>query len=232
MGRCSPRTARPFPTRAWSRSSSVTTVSSAEESADATVARGRLEAANRGTLVLQDVAFLSLRLQGRLLRFLETKEIQRVGSVHLTPSNVRIIAMTQRRLIHAVTNKAFREDLFYRLNVIHIEVPPLRERREDVAALVRYYLCVHAARLGRTMIDLSEDAMNCLTEYDWPGNVRELKDVVEELAITHTSATAGVDALPEDIVRKTWSPSGPWRSAAATVADRALRVRDGRRAGI
>jgi two-component system response regulator AtoC len=189
--------------------------------------RGRLEAAHGGTLILQDVDLLSLRLQGRLLRFMETRDVQRVGSVQLRASDVRVVGITQRRLIHAITNRAFREDLFYRMNVIHIEVPPLRERPEDVPALVRYFLCVHAARMGRSMIDLSSSAMACLLEYDWPGNVQELKMVIEHLAETHPSANAGVDALPREIVRRSWSPSGPWRSVVAS-AERALEARDGR----
>ena len=113
------------------------------------------------------------------------------------------MTITHRRLVHAVASQAFRDDLFYRMNVIHIEVPPLRERCEDVPALFRYFLCVHAARLGRPVIDLTPDALNCLTEYDWPGNVRELKEVAERLVQTHTTServgmdeSAGGDRAP------------------------------------
>jgi two-component system NtrC family response regulator len=167
--------------------------------------RGRLEAADGGTLVLQDVGYLSWRLQGRLLRYLETHLVQRIGSAHSTPSDVRLMAITHRRLVHAVSNQSFREDLFYRMNVIHVEVPPLRDRCEDVPALLRYFMCVQSARLGRTVAELTPDALSCLTEYDWPGNVRELKDVAERLAQTSTSDRIAVDALPANIVRRSMS---------------------------
>jgi DNA-binding NtrC family response regulator len=169
------------------------------------VSRGKLEAAGGGTLVLQDVGYLSWRLQGRLLRFTETHMVQRTGSSLSVPSNVRLMAITHRRLVHAVNNQAFRDDLFYRMNVIHIEVAPLRERSEDVPSLCRYFMCVQSARLGRPVVDLTSDAMNCLTEYDWPGNVRELKEVAERLVHANTSDRIGVDALPPAIVRRAMS---------------------------
>jgi two-component system NtrC family response regulator len=168
------------------------------------IPRGRLEAANRGSLVLQDVGYLSWRLQGRLLRFIETHMVQRIGSTESTPSDVRLMAVTHRRLVHAVANQAFREDLFYRMNVIHIEVPPLRDRAEDVPALMRYFMCMQSARLGRQAVELSADALTCLTEYDWPGNVRELKDVAERL-VAAASDRIGVDALPATLVRRSMS---------------------------
>ena len=167
--------------------------------------RGRLEAADGGTVVLQDVGYLSWRLQGRLLRYTEAREIQRLESAKPVTSDVRLMAITQRRLVHAVANQVFRDDLFYRMNVIHIEVPPLRERTEDISALLRYFLCVHAARVGRPVLDFTSDALNCLTEYDWPGNVRELKEVAERLAQTHTGERVGADDLPPAIVRRSMS---------------------------
>ena len=168
--------------------------------------RGRLEAADGGTIVLHDVGYMSWRLQGRLLRYTGTRHIQRAGSAQLMSSDVRLMTITNRRLVHAVASRAFRDDLFYRMNVIHIEVPPLRERCEDVPALFKYFQCVHAARLGRPVIDPTPDALNCLTEYDWPGNVRELKDVAERLVETHsTSERVSVDELPATIVRRSMS---------------------------
>jgi two-component system response regulator AtoC len=155
--------------------------------------------------MLQDVGYLSWRLQGRLLRYLETHMVQRIGSTRSTPSDVRLMAITHRRLVHAVGNQSFREDLFYRMNVIHIEVPPLRERCEDVPALLRYFMCVQSTRLGRPVADLTPDALSCLTEYDWPGNVRELKEVAERLVETSTSERIAVDALPPAIVRRSMS---------------------------
>lgn len=172
---------------------------------DPYTSRGRLEAADGGTIVLQDVGYLSWRLQGRLLRFTETHMVQRIGSPVSTPADVRLMAITHRRLVHALNNPAFREDLFYRMNVIHVEVPPLRDRTDDVPSLLRYFMCVQAARLGRPVIDLTSDAQSCLTEYDWPGNVRELKEVAEKLVETHTGDRVGVDALPPAIVRRSMS---------------------------
>jgi DNA-binding NtrC family response regulator len=168
--------------------------------------RGRLEAADGGTIMLQDVGYMSWRLQGRLLRYVEAREVRRLGLPRPMPSNVRLMAITSRRLVHAVANQAFRDDLFYRMNVIHIEVPPLRDRSEDIPALLRYFICVHAARLGRPVIDVAPDALTCLTDYDWPGNVRELKDVSERLVQRHDSSDrVGVDALPQTIVRRSMS---------------------------
>jgi DNA-binding NtrC family response regulator len=167
--------------------------------------RGRLEAANGGTVVLQDIGYLSWRLQGRLHRFTETHLVLRNGSTLSTPSDVRLMAITHRKLVHAVSNQTFRDDLFYRMNVIHIDIPPLRDRYEDVPALLRYFMCLQATRLGRSVGELTSDALSCLTEYDWPGNVRELKEVAETLAKTDTSDRVGVDDLPPALVRRSMS---------------------------
>jgi DNA-binding NtrC family response regulator len=188
-------------------------VHDADDGSEPYSVRGRLESADGGTIVLQDVGYLSWRMQGRLLRYIETKEVLRVGSDEVRSADVRIMAVTHRRLVHAVTTHVFREDLFYRMNVIHIEVPPLRERCEDIPALLRYFLYTHGARQGRAMIEFTSDALACLTDYDWPGNVRELKEVTERLALTHTSERVGVDALPDTIVRRAMSRTvSRWRS--------------------
>jgi DNA-binding NtrC family response regulator len=192
------------------------------------ISRSRLEAASGGTIVLQDVGYLSWRLQGRLLRYTEAQEVQRAGSTQLVSSDVRLMAITHRRLVHAVASQAFRDDLFYRMNVIHIEVPPLRDRCEDISALFRYFQCMHAARLGRPVIEPTPDALNCLTEYDWPGNVRELKEVTERLVQTHASERVGVDELPAAIVRRSMSRTvARWGSASPVQSgspDRARRI--------
>jgi DNA-binding NtrC family response regulator len=183
------------------------------------VVRGRLETAHGGTVVLQDVGYLSWRLQGRLLRYTEAREVQRSGSAPKVLADVRLIAITHRRLVQAVANRAFRDDLFYRMNVIHIEVPPLRDRAEDIPALLRYFLCLHAARHGRSVVELSSDALNCLIDYDWPGNVRELKEVAERLGQTTTSERVGVDELPPPIVRRSMSRTvARWGATPPAVA--------------
>jgi transcriptional regulator with PAS, ATPase and Fis domain len=167
--------------------------------------RGRLEAANGGTLLLQELGYLSWRLQGRLHRFVDSHTVQRVGSTSSTPSDVRLMAITPRHLVHAVTKHPFREDLFSRIPVIHIDVPPLRERADDVPALLRYFMTMQATRLGRPVADLTSDALSCLAEYDWPGNVREVKELAERLSQSATSDRVGVDDLPAAVVRRSMS---------------------------
>jgi transcriptional regulator with PAS, ATPase and Fis domain len=145
---------------------------------------GKLEMANHGTVFLDEVGEMSLRMQVLLLRFLETGEIQRVGSERqLTRVDVRVIAATNRRLTERIALKEFREDLYYRLNVIHIGVPPLRERREDVPMLVDHFLGVFSRLYRVPRPELSLETLARLQSHDWPGNVRELKNVIERLTV-------------------------------------------------
>src|SRR5436190_20586221 len=146
--------------------------------------RGLLESAHCGTVFLDEIGEMSLRMQALLLRFLETGEIQRVGSDRYAHTvDVRVITATHRPLLDHVADKTFREDLFYRLNVIHIEVPPLRERCEDVPLLLDYFLRGFAETHQRPLPELAGDAMASLTQYEWPGNVRELRNVAERLIL-------------------------------------------------
>jgi DNA-binding NtrC family response regulator len=177
--------------------------------------RGRLEAADGGTVVLQEVGFLSWRLQGRLHRFVDTHLVQRVGSSLSTRSDVRLVAITHRSLLHTVGYQPFRDDFFSRINLIPIDVPPLRDRSDDVPALFRYFMCVQAARSGRPVAELTSDALSCLSEYDWPGNVRELKDLAERLAET-TTERIGIDDLPVAVVRRSTSRTMARWGARAT----------------
>jgi DNA-binding NtrC family response regulator len=188
--------------------------------------RGRLEAADGGTIVLQDVGYLSWRLQGRLHRFVDTGIVQRVGSSLSTPSDVRLMAITQGSLMHTVRNRVFRDDLFSRITLIHIEVPPLRERCDDVLALLRYFMCVQAGRLARPVADLTSDAQSCLIEYDWPGNVRELKELADHLAATATSERLGVDDLPAALVRRSMSRTMARWNARPSVVSRPFSAVD------
>jgi len=153
---------------------------------------GVLQQAHNGTIFLDEVAEMSLRMQAMFLRFLENGEIQPVGSETIkTRVDVRVIAATNKDLIAAVTAGNFREDLMYRLDVVHIRVPPLRERSEDVRALVEHQL----ARSERR-ISLTEEALRALETYRWPGNVRELQNVVERLIWTSPSDAVGLQDLP------------------------------------
>jgi DNA-binding NtrC family response regulator len=154
-----------------------------------------LEQAHQGTIYLDEVGEMSLRMQAQLLRFLESGEIQTVGS-EIAPSrlDVRIITATNRDLTERVASGHFREDLLYRIKVIHLHVPPLRERREDVRPLVARAV----TRTGRP-IRLSEQALEALERHRWPGNVRELQNVVEQVAWMSKSEEISLDDLPAEI---------------------------------
>jgi transcriptional regulator with GAF, ATPase, and Fis domain len=180
---------------------------------------GKLETAHMGTIFLDEVGEMTLRMQGLLLRFLETGEIQKVGadgSGRIV--NVRVIAATNRDLREMIKQGTFREDLFYRLNVIHIVVPPLRDRREDIPVLANEFLNQFAgARSGITGV--SAEAMKALTEYSWPGNVRELENVIERLVVTVTGPTIELEHLSSEIRSYDAVLLRPKRERRRTVAD-------------
>ena len=165
--------------------------------------RGRLEAAHNGTIFMDEVGEMSLRMQAMLLRFLETGEIQRVGADRsLPPLDVRVIAATHRDLVSRVADQSFREDLFYRLKVVHIDVPPLRERRDDITSLLHHFLDFfsNVHRLPRP--EITADALQRLLTYDWPGNVRELKNVAERLVVGGGDGRVDVRSLPIEIAQE------------------------------
>ncbi len=154
---------------------------------------GKLQLAHRGTLFLDEVGEMSLRMQALLLRFLENGEIQAVGADHAKSTvDVRVVAATNRNLADMVAGGQFREDLLYRLRVIHIHVPPLRERKEDVRVLVQFLV----AKNGSRVVEFSEDALRVLERYRWPGNVRELQNVVEQALWMSNGSTVDVEHLP------------------------------------
>jgi two-component system response regulator HydG len=163
---------------------------------------GVLEAANRGTVFMDEIGETTPRMQGLLLRFLETGEIQRVGSdAPQVRVDVRVVAATNRVLIESVAAKTFREDLYYRLNVIHLRVPSLRERRDDVPLLVHHFLQVFGKQYRTGVPTLTADAMESLIGYDWPGNVRELKNVAERIVIRNLERDVRASDLPIEVVR-------------------------------
>jgi two-component system response regulator PilR (NtrC family) len=141
--------------------------------------QGRLEQAHRGTLFLDEVGTMSPALQAKLLRVLQEREFERVGDSHTVKIDVRVIGATHSDLAKMVSDGTFREDLFYRLNVIPIQMPPLRERREDIPLLVQHFLERLAAEAGRAPVTVSQEATRRLMAYSWPGNVRQLENVVE-----------------------------------------------------
>jgi len=155
--------------------------------------RGRFELADRGTLFLDEIGELPLELQGKLLHVLQSGEFERVGSSQSIKSDVRLIAATNRDLAEAVRKERFRSDLYYRLAVFPMEVPPLRKRREDIPLLAMYFLAQQNARQGKSIEAIPKAAMDALLDYPWPGNVRELENVIERAAIVSPGTTLQID---------------------------------------
>ena len=145
--------------------------------------RGRFELADRGTLFLDEIGDISLELQPKLLRALQEHEFERLGSTKTIRVDVRLIAATHRDLPRMISNNQFREDLFYRLNVCPIEIPPLRERREDIPLLVHYFVSRHSRQMQKRVKSVPEQAMEALVNADWPGNVRQLENFIERCVI-------------------------------------------------
>ena len=160
---------------------------------------GRFEQANGGTLFLDEIGDMPLDSQTRLLRVLSNKEFYRVGGDKPIKVDVRIIAATHQNLNNLVSQKSFREDLFYRLNVIKINVPPLRERKEDIDILTKYFLKNHSDSLGEELRVLSKEVMEVISRYDWPGNVRQLENICYWLALMTPTQNVKVEDLPEEI---------------------------------
>ena len=158
---------------------------------------GLLELADGGTVFLDEVGEMSLRMQALLLRFLENGEIQRVGADRPdTRINVRVIAATNRHPLDRIASRDFREDLYYRLNVIQIRVPPLRMRREDIPAFIAHFIRSHAERHRTMQPQIAADALDALVAYDWPGNVRELRNVTERLIVRASGGVVTLADLP------------------------------------
>jgi DNA-binding NtrC family response regulator len=179
---------------------------------------GLIEAADQGTLFLDEVAELSPQTQVKLLRVLESRQFRPVGGVIDRRVDVRFIAATNRDLRELVAAGSFREDLFYRLNVIPVVLPPLRERREDIPQLAGYFLAKHATRSGRTIRSFDEKAIAWLKGYAWPGNVRELENTIERAVALARSECLTAEDLVAGTVPLVGSPLGGAVPAAASVA--------------
>jgi len=161
---------------------------------------GRLEAANKGTVVLDEIAHLSVDAQAKLLRVIEEREFERLGGRSTLKLNARVIALTNVDLAEAVKRRGFRADLFYRLNVVHIQVPPLRERDEDLSQLVKHFIAQYATKHRRNVTGISSTALATLRAYEFPGNARELANIVERAVIVSNLKRIEVDHLPPSLI--------------------------------
>jgi transcriptional regulator with PAS, ATPase and Fis domain len=181
---------------------------------------GKLELADQGTMFLDEIGEMTLRMQGLLLRFLETGELQKVGADRVVGrADVRVIAATNRNLRDMIAQGTFREDLFYRLNVIHLTVPPLRERKEDIPSLVDYFLDHYTRHNGHAGRQISPEAMQVLCNYSWPGNVRELENIIERAVVTGRTESVRADDLPLEIRTQHGVSLRPKKERRRTVAD-------------
>jgi two-component system nitrogen regulation response regulator NtrX len=159
---------------------------------------GKFKQADRGTIFLDEIADMSLKTQTKVLRVLQEGEFERVGGSETIKTDVRVIAATNKDLSRLVQEGEFREDLFFRLNVISIMIPPLRERAGDIPLIVDYFLTKFAQENNRKAITVTETALEKLSSYQWPGNVRELRNMVERMVIMSEGNTIDVDQLPEN----------------------------------
>ncbi|HEX8191177.1 MAG TPA: sigma 54-interacting transcriptional regulator [Pyrinomonadaceae bacterium] len=179
--------------------------------------KGKLEVADGGTLFLDEVGEMPSTLQAKLLRVLQEREFERVGGTRTIRVDVRVVAATNRDLEGAVRKGEFRQDLYYRLNVVSFEMPPLRERREDIPLLASYFVSKYAAKFKRRVTGLSAEARACLVAYDWPGNVRELENAVERAVVLGSTDRILPEDLPETVLDAAPDPPSPGADAAPPV---------------
>lgn len=161
--------------------------------------KGRFEIANGGTIFFDEIGELSMNMQTRLLRVLQEKSFERVGGYETLKSDIRLITATNRDLKREVDEGNFRSDLYYRINIIPMEIPPLRQRKEDIPELVQCFLNSYARELNKPDIALDEKTLHLLLGYDWPGNVRELRNIVERMAVLSCDGVLDPGVLPEEI---------------------------------
>jgi transcriptional regulator with GAF, ATPase, and Fis domain len=166
---------------------------------------GRFEAAHSGTIFLDEINSTSMHLQVKLLRVLQQKQFERVGDTETVSVDTRVIAASNRDLAEEIKHERFREDLYWRLNVVPIEIPPLRKRREDIPALVGHFLQVYSVLNDRYVVHIDRKAMQCLQDYHWPGNVRELQNYIERSVVMADSDELTCELLPEIVTGKSSS---------------------------
>jgi formate hydrogenlyase transcriptional activator len=183
---------------------------------------GRFELADHGTLFLDEIGEMPLELQPKLLRAIQDQEFERVGGNRTIRTSVRFVAATNRDLKAMVEENRFRADLYYRLHVFPLTVPPLRERREDIPLLTRYFVQKHALRLDRKVERIPTQALEALINYDWPGNIRELQNVIERSVILSNGPELRV-AMPE--INGGSCPTAPRSRRSSDTSDTAERAR-------
>jgi DNA-binding NtrC family response regulator len=179
---------------------------------------GRFERADGGTLFLDEIGDINLETQTKLLRVLQEKSFERVGGVQPIDVDVRLIAATHQNLEELIRQGRFREDLFYRLNVISLRCPALRERREDIFELALHFLRVYSDRAGKTIVRIEEEALETLARYPWPGNIRQLENAVERAVVLSDGDTIGLEDLPPEILAASGSPLRERMTAGRTAA--------------
>ncbi len=176
--------------------------------------KGRLEFADGGTVFLDEVGELAPGLQAKLLRMLETREFERVGGTRLIKVDIRLLAATNRDLEQAISAGAFRADLYYRLAVVTLTMPPLRECRSDIPLLAGHFIARYCKQMGRRIMDLSSRARDCLIGYDWPGNVRELQNALERAVVLGSGDVIQAEDLPRSLVASCAPAAGSRRTTA------------------
>jgi Nif-specific regulatory protein len=186
--------------------------------------KGKLEAADHGTLFLDEAGELPLAFQTKLLRVLQEREFERVGGTRPIQVDVRLIAATNRDLESAIANNTFRQDLYYRLNVVSLKMPPLRDRREDIPLLARHFAAKHGKRAKRRLAGISAEALACLESYDWPGNVRELENALERAVVLGSTDLIMPEDLPEAVLETTPASSAVSGGYYETVRDEKKRA--------
>lgn len=162
---------------------------------------GRFELAHKGTIFLDEVGDVSSATQAKLLRVLQEREFERLGGTETIAVDVRVVAATSKSLDEALEGRSFREDLFYRLNVVSISLPPLRDRKEDIPELVGYFLSKFCKREAKPQKDLDPEALKTLIQYDWPGNIRQLENVIERMVVLHEEKVLRPEHIPERVRR-------------------------------
>ncbi|KXG73679.1 Transcriptional regulatory protein ZraR [Thermotalea metallivorans] len=180
--------------------------------------KGKFEQAHGGTIFLDEIGDMPLEMQVKLLRILQEQEFERVGGEETIKCDVRIIAATNRNLLELMEKEQFREDLYYRLNVIPIYLPALKERREDIPLLVRHFIHKICGKIGREIVELSEEAERCFYNYDWPGNIRELENLLERLIVLAEGNRISLEDLPPYIANR-YQDLGP-----STQGDRLINM--------